>query len=357
MKKEKLYRMPYHGFFLAYIFILIFVSFRVYMAMDIFSAAEFLFKSLYIPFCFYLCFVYFQETSDAKTLFLAFVVSVIFPLLFIYFQKMTGYTWRYHETRGLIRSQAVYHSVISPRIFIMQALIGIYLYWQYFVPKARFFLRGLLIFLSIACVVGLYFLYSKAIILTLIIWAVIFSFLGKKLYILPLAFIFFLITNSLLGNRVFEDMRTLFSKEIDYVAGSSSVSRDYLLSGRIRIWSEYAKEWKDLSLLEKLIGTGRSHSYFHDDFLRVLYSGGVLLLVLYGTMLIIFFTKALSLFQRTGEIVYFSVLLGLSYYLAETFGQTPGFYPIIQPMTWGLIGLSLNKSLTRPETENILKQS
>ena len=343
IKKEKLYEIPYQKFFLIFIFILVFVSIHIYMSRGILTAVEFFTKSLYIPFCFYLCSVHFSKGKDAKALIISFILAVIFPLIFIFIQKVTGYTWRYHETRGLIRSQGVYHDVATARTFIIQALLGTYLYWRYFLDKARYLIKNFLILLSILCIIGLYFLYSKTIVLTLILWILLFSFLRKRIYALPLALGFLLLINSILGNKLLYDMKTLFSKEIEYVAGD--ISSDYVLAGRGGIWKMYSKEWKDLPVLEKIIGTGRSHGYFHNDFLRVLYSGGIILLISYSALIVFFAIKIFSAFIKEGKIIHFATLLAIAYYLAESVGQLPGFYPIIQPVTWGLVGLSLNRDL------------
>jgi len=342
IKKECLYVVPYQKLFLIYVFVLIFVSLNIYARGGILTAVEFLSKSLYLPLCFYWSSIYFSKRKDAKTLIISFILAVIFPLLFIFIQKATGYTWRYHETRGLVRSQGVYHDVVSARIFIIQALLGSYLYWHYFLNAVRsLIIKYLLVFLSSLCVIGLYFLYSKAIVVTLILWILLFAFLKKRIYILPLALGLFFLINSILGNRLLSDMRILFSKEIEYAAGN--ISSDYVLAGRGGIWKMYSKEWKDLPILEKMIGTGRSHGFFHNDFLRVLFSGGLLLLILYGGLIIFFSVKLFKSFKSEGKIIHFAALLGISYYLAESLGQLPGFYPIIQPVTWGLVGLSLNQ--------------
>jgi O-antigen ligase len=343
IRKEKIYEIPYQSFFLIYVFILVFVSIHIYLIQDIQTAVDFFAKSLYIPLCFYLCFVHFSKREDGKALIISFILAVIFPLLFIFIQKATGYTWRYHTTRGLLRSQGVYHDVTTARIFIIQALIGIYLYWHYFLDKTRYLAKNFLIVVSILCIIGLYFLYSKAIVLTLILWLLLFSFLRKRIYALPLAFGLLILINSILGNRLFYDMKALFSREIEYAAGD--ISSDYVLAGRGGLWKMYLKGWKDLPVLEKIIGTGISHGGFHNDFLRVLYSGGILLLVLYSILIIFFSIKIFNYFIKEGKIIHFAALLAIAYYLAESLGQLPGFYPIIQPFTWGLVGLSLNRDL------------
>jgi O-antigen ligase len=107
----------------------------------------------------------------------------------------------------------------------------------------------------------------------------------------------------------------------------------------------YARQWHGYPLIDKIIGAGRSSTYYHNDFLRVLYSGGILLLIFYGAFILFFAIKVFYAFTREGKIIHFVSLLGIAYYLAESLGQVPGFYPIIQPVTWGLIGLSLNQSL------------
>ncbi|WP_445872049.1 hypothetical protein [Candidatus Jordarchaeum sp.] len=336
-----MYEAPFAQFFLIYIFILFLVSVRIYMNGATLTAVEFFSKSLFLPLCFYLCSVYFSKESDEKALIVSFVLAVIFPLIFIMFQKITGYTLRYHATRGLIRSQGIYHDAVTARIFIVQALIGIYIYWNYFLNRSRYLMKIALLFLSSLCLVGLYFLYSKAVVLTLVLWIILFAFFRKRMYVLPMAISLLILINSLIGNKLLSDMKTLFSKEIEYAAGN--ISSDYVLAGRGGIWKSYLIEWKGLPILEKIIGTGRSHGYFHNDFLRILFAGGISYLLLYLGLLFSLSIKMIQKFMRDNKALYFAGLLGITYYFCESLGQLAGFYPILQPATWGLVGLCLNK--------------
>lgn len=347
LKKEKLYKFQYQNFFFIYIFIMIFISFQVYFNSGLFPAIEFFVKSIFLPICFYLCFVYIANIKDAKALVMSFIIAIFFPLIFIFIQKITGHTWRYHATRGLIRSQGVYHDVVTARIFIMQALIGIYIYWNYFMNRSRYLMKSALLFLSSLCLVGLYFLYSKTIVLTLVLWIILFAFFRKRMYVLPMAIFLLILINSLIGNMLLSDMKTLFSKEIEYAGGN--ITSDYVLAGRGKIWKSYSIEWKDLPILEKIIGTGRSHGYFHNDFLRILYSGGVIFFLLYGALLIKLSWNIFRLYLKEKRAIYFAALLAITYYFSESFGQVAGFYPIINPATWGLAGLCLNRSLAWPK--------
>ncbi|MGQ9722105.1 MAG: hypothetical protein ACUVXA_12370 [Candidatus Jordarchaeum sp.] len=346
IRKERLYEFPYKNIFFVYMLALIFVTIQIFIVSGTYASVEFLAKSLFFPVCFYLCFIYFADRKDFKNLLIVFISAAIVPLVFIFFQKITGYTWRYHETRGILRSQGAFHSIITPRIIIMQALIGIFLYWHYFLEKGRrsHFTKTLLLFLSSLCLLGLYFLYSKTIVVTLIIWILLISFFKRKIILLPLAIFLIIFVNAIFENKIVNDLGTIFSKEIDYSRGK--IESDYILAGRGKIWRNYIEEFKSLPILKKILGTGRSHGYFHNDLLRIIFTGGILTLFLYATLIFILTSQIIRMAINEKKTFFFAIVMAICYYFIESMGQVVGLYPIVYPFTWGLVGLSMNKRLS-----------
>jgi O-antigen ligase len=344
LKKEKLYEFPYFKFFIIYLNIITFVSLHIYIKSGLIIALEFFNKSLFLPLCYYLGNKLFEDYESAKKLITIFVIAGIFPLFFIFFQKITGHIWFLRVTKGLIRSVGLYHDITSPRMFLIQMLIGVFIYWHYFLKKEDYSVKIVIFLLSIGSIVGLYFLYSKAITIVLLIWILMFSFIRGKIYVLPFAIVLILIINTLANNKIYDEIGMLFSKEFDYVRGES-VQIDSLLAGRGGTWRTYLSLWAHLPFIQKAIGVGISHGGFHNDYLRLLFSGGILLLSTFIILIFMLSRKILSEFIRKRRFIHFVALLSIAYFFVESLGQLPGFYPHIHSVTWGIVGLSLNKNL------------
>ncbi len=351
IKQEQLYEFPYLKLFLFYFFLNLVVAIHIYFNSNWFSALDFFIKSVFMPLALYLFYKYFGNHSDGRRLITVLIAAGIFPLVFILIQKVSGHVWFYRQTRGIVRNIGLYHDAVTPRIFLMQILIGIFIYWHYFLKnKKNMSVKLILISLFLLTGLGLYYLYSKAIFLTLLVWIIMFVLLRRKLVVTSAVAIFALLFVILLsGGRVESEINQVFSKEVDYVSGN--LSSDYIFSGRGGIWKMYITRWKNLSVIDKFLGAGVSHGYFHNDFLRILFSGGFLLLGTYVFVLVLLSAKVVKDFVFQNQFISFVALLSISYLLIESMGQLSNLYPHLQIFVWGLIGLSINRNL-RWENEN-----
>jgi len=342
LKKDRIYEFPYYRFFLIYLHILIIASINILVNSGIIIALEFFSKSLFIPLAVYLFYTYFIGKKDVKLLISVIILSAMFPLFFTLIQKITGHVWVERQTRGLVRNVGLYHDIVTPRIIIICMLIGLFIYWQYFLNKDDRLKRLVIIFVGCISLYGLFIMYSKAIILTLILWVLMYALLRKKIYILPAAFILILSVNYFTHNRIYNDVYQLFSKEVNFARGE--IEGDRVLAGRGMLWRLYFDDWKELPITQKLIGNGVSHTGFHNDFLRILFSGGILLLTVYILLLATIFLHVFFNYFQNYEFIHFAVMLGIVYYMIESLGQLPGMYPDIQTYVWGMAGISLNQN-------------
>jgi hypothetical protein len=222
----------------------------------------------------------------------------------------------------------------------MVMLLGIFLYWHYFLKKKDKRKKIALIILSFFALYGLFILHSKAITITIILWIIMFSIFKKKTYILPAALLFLFSLNIITNNRIINDTNTLFSKESAYLRGE--VERDRVLAGRGMIWRMYFTKWPGLPPIQKFIGNGSFHGYYHNDFIRILYTGGILLLGIYILLIITLSQRTINNFFKKKEFIHFVALLGIVYYFMESIGQLAGVYPYIMMVVFGIVGLSLN---------------
>jgi hypothetical protein len=343
IKREKIYRFPFFNLFLAYFIILMLASVHIVMNSNILTALDFFTKSLYMPLAFYCLSTYFNDQKDMKYLVTVFILSGLFPVIFTMLQKITGHVWVYHVSRGLVRNVGLYHDIVTARMFLIQAVLGIALYWHYFLKKNETIKKLTLAFLFSLSIFGLYFLYSKAITAVLVLWTLIYALLRRKIYILPLALAIVFLANAATDNRVFIEVNQVFSRETEYMRGE--LETQYVLSGRGGIWEMYLQRWSELPLIRKFIGDGVSHGFFHNDFLRILFSGGILLVIGYYAIAIGLVSRLIREYRGKKGFIQFAAILAVVYFFVESIGQLPGFYPDIQPITWGLVALAISPNL------------
>jgi hypothetical protein len=343
IKKDKIYRFPFLNLFLAYFLILVFASIQIAMNSGIVTALDFFAKSLFMPLAFYWFSTYFNDQKDLKMVITVFILSGLFPVFFTLLQKITGHVWVYQGSRGLVRNVGLYHDIVTARIFLIQSVLGIAIYWHNFLRKGEAIKRLALALFFCGSILGLYFLYSKAITVVLVLWILVYVFLRRKIIVLPLALALLLLVNAVTGNRVYTEVNQLFSRETEYARGE--VETKYVLSGRGGVWQMYIERWPDLPLIRKFIGDGVSHGYFHNDFLRVLFSGGILLVVGNFALFFCLILRLIREYRRKREFIQFAAILAVIYYFVEAIGQLPGFYPDVQPITWGLVALAINPNL------------
>jgi len=349
LKKDKLYEFPYFKLIIFYTCLLIFAAFHISINSGIVTALDFFFKSLFMPAVLYLFFVYFDSHKDGKLLTTVLIISGLFPISFIFLQIFTGHIWVFRESRGLTRVVGLYHDSVSTRIFLIQILIGIFIYWHYFLKKEDKIKKLVLSSLFFLVIFGLYHTYSKAIIVTLILWLLMIMFLRRKVYILPVALIFVLLVNTFSNRQFYSDIDSVFSSEIDYVSGE--LATDRVLSGRGMLWRIYFSDWEELPVIRKVIGDGVSHAGFHNEYLRILFSGGILLMSFFIVMVSILSINVIYNYQKSREFIHFAALLCIVYFFVESLGTVPGLYPNIQTFVWGIVGLSLSQKLQWNEND------
>jgi len=264
----------------------------------------------------------------------------LFPLSIVLVQIATGSIGRFGVSRGLTRVSGLYHDIVSTRSYFVLTFIGILLYWRYFLKKTDKMRKIGLIILFSLLIIALFHQYSKTIIATGVIWAILFLFYERRVHIVALFLGGFLILNAFSNNKISSDIQQVFSKEVELVAGRSENTN--VLAGRIMMWGSYMRYWHGLSIIEKLIGPGIAERPFHNDYIRILFNGGVIFLAVSVLIMFVFLVKINKNYARSGKFIHFIALISLAYFFVESVGATPGMYLNIQAIVWGLVGLSMN---------------
>ena len=340
LKKEDISDFPYIKLFKIYFVIILFVSTYIGMNSGIVNSLDFFIKSLFMPIAFYLFSKYFTEFKSGKLLITGLILSGMFPLFFILSQKFIGNVGIFRQTRGLTRYVGLYHDAAVLDIFLIQALIGVMLFWHYFLKKKEKFLRTTLVVLFCLLLIGSYFLYTKTIFLTFALWLLAYLFMRRKIHVFVSVLVLIFFVNSISGQKIFSEINQVFSKEVEYVSGN--LRPEAALSGRGGIWKKSLDIWQDLPFMEKVLGAGSMYSYVHNDFLRMLLSGGILLLVFSVFLFAILVSAVFRDFRKKKYFLHLATVLCILFYFIVSMGRVPGLYPNLQILTWGFIGLSLN---------------
>ncbi len=289
---------------------------------------------------FYMFQTYCAERERFRKLLIAFLLAGIFPMLMGLYQAATGEIWHMRTgTLGVVRNVGLYHNATSFRYFSYMTLTALILYWSYFSKKTMF---QAILFLAYGAICGvvIFKIYSKAALLTLVLWLVIWSVANKKYSLLVYFFLAVMGLNVVTGNLIFEQIGNVFFKETAVFDGQ--MHSDRLLSGRIISWKTYLDKFFGASLFNQLFGMGASWGGGHNDYLRALISSGIIglmayLLLLGSTGLMV----TLKMLQNRSPltIVAFMIYTG---YVIDTIGLAPGLYTGYQWYAWGFMGLAIH---------------
>jgi O-antigen ligase len=290
--------------------------------------------------------MYFSEREAFKKLLQILIVAGLFPVLVGVYQIATGAVWYPDETVGLARYSGLYHDVQTPRQYMFQTLTAIILYWCYFLNKGRnIATRLVLITLFCLCLVILFRTYSKAAVVILASWTVIWSIGRRQFLLLAVMLVALVSVNVIFQDKIWRETAQLFSREISAVESnkgemSAEEMRKATFAGRWYAWDEYINQYLNRSLFGMVFGSGNPGAA-HNDFLAILLSSGVLGLIIYITLLLAIGIRVFQNYLRSRSPLNVMALMLFSMWIVDAMGLVPSLYPSYQWYVWGFIGLSL----------------
>jgi hypothetical protein len=300
---------------------------------------------------FYMLQAFFTERSHFRHLTIALVLSGVFPVLVVLYQILTdsgtlrglssGGDLRLDQAFGLVRYSGFYHDIVSVRGYVFQCLAGIVLYWAYFVrPNRDMVVKALLLGLMLASVFVLYKMYSKAVILTLLLWFGIWFFANGKLG-LALVLGFLLIgVNALQSDLIFSEAETLFQVELNQATTEGEVDSARLLHGRVGAWQYALQGFFKEGFMEQMFGAWTAFGA-HNDFLQKLFYGGFLGLTIYIMLLYKIGMTVLRMNLQSRSPINLMAAMVFCGWMVDTIGVVPSLYPGYQWYAWGVIGLAI----------------
>lgn len=297
---------------------------------------------------------YFRETERLRQLLLVLLLASLFPMFMGVYQAATGVVWQERSTVGLTRNVGLYHDAFTFRGYAFQTLTAIVLYWAYFVRKTQVIRQLLLVGLSLMALLVLYKVYSKAGVLILLMWIVIWT-AGRRSFMPAMMVVFaLLVANAVTSELLFSEVQQLYTKEV-IASGDYATTRDEqrTLGGRWFIWSYYLDEYWRSSLIEQMFGSGRLVPA-HNDFLVKLISSGVLGMTLYALLLWAVGVRLVRNYFKERSPLNVMGLMVFAMWMVDTVGLSPSIYTSYQWYVWGIIGLAI-RGIEQPETTQVQK--
>ncbi|TKB76747.1 MAG: O-antigen ligase family protein [Nitrospira sp.] len=284
---------------------------------------------------------YFTEKRQLRSLFLALIIAGLFPIGVGIYQTVTGVVWRVEESNGVVRSIGLWHDGVNLREYVLQAVLGLLLYFEVFARQSAA-LRATLLAYGVLAVIVLVRGYSKAGFLTMGAWVLCWTLLQRKTaalvaLILPVTAGALWYSPQLAGN-----IARIFYKEAGALTGT--VDSKMTFAGRWFGWKEMLDQWMGFPLLGKVFGSGHPALGAHNDFLQMLFHGGLVGLGIYVALLTVMGYRLIVNLRRQIDPLRVGALMAYLMWMIDTIGLVPSAYSAYQWFVWGLIGLSLRSA-------------
>lgn len=352
-EEERLARMPLKGLWTLYGIEIGFFSLFISYNQGLVVGANVLFRHINGFIGFYMLQAFFrrEEKQSLKLLLCAMIVAGLFPMGIGIYQLVTGKVWIAAQAEGIARWVGLYHDAFTVRAYAFQTLLALLLYAALYAGR-NVFLKGAALIYGAVSVVVMFRAYSKAGTLSLGLWTVAWTGLQRKVGTLLVMGVGGLLIGGYYASKIVEQVVQLFHKELGALDGKVQVARTF--AGRWYGWHEMMSRWEGFSWIQKMFGTGEMALGAHNDYLQILFHGGVLGLLIYFFLLTMIGIKIMSnLWDRVDPLGVAALMLFVMW-LVDTIGLVPSTYPGYQWFVWGMIGLSLR--FRQDEKNTMIKQ-
>ena len=171
------------------------------------------------------------------------------------------------------------------------------------------------------------------------LWSLIWTY-GKRSWLLPtIALLAAILIVPIYFAEINETIYNVFHKEVGAIRGDVAVERTF--AGRWILWEQMIGDWQQYDLSRQLFGTGEITLYSHNDYLQMLFHGGIVGLILYVSFLVVVGWRLSTYFFKTKSTISILALMAYSMWIIDTIGLVPSVYTGYQWFVWGVIGLCL----------------
>jgi hypothetical protein len=289
---------------------------------------------------FYMLQAYCRNERDFHRFAWALAVAGVFPIATGVFEGVTGAHWRITAGEGgVTRNIGLYHDAITIRYYALQTILGLLLIGATGEKKSTP-INILCLAYGAAAVFVIKGAYSKSGLLTLASWLFLWPLLRNNVKAIFGVVALVSITALYYSKEIMDSVGFVFVKEIAAVQGQVGVERTF--AGRWYIWIDMMQDWRSLGAFSQLFGAGHVASGAHNDYLQILFHGGIVGLAIYSLLLIAAaWLIARALVVRRRDVFSVAALLVFIMWIIDTIGLVPSAYSGYQWFVWGIIGFGL----------------
>lgn len=336
---KSLARMPLKGMWVTYSVYIVMFSMLIAYTDEPKSGASIFFRYINGIVGFYFLQAFFRQGDRFKWFLWALILGGLFPMGLGVYQAATGMQWREAQVEGMVRTIGIWHDGVNMRTYAEQTILGLILYSALYIKAGHIPLKAMtMTYMALATVVMMR-VYSKAAMLTFALWVLCWTILRRQFVVLAaLGFVAFLGVTYFTGDFM-DQIGTLFHKELGFFSGK--VDGKMTFQGRWFGWMEMMDKWERLPSMNQWFGSGEIAIGAHNDFLQMLFHGGIIGLAMYISLLIVIGVRiAKNLLIRADEMA-IAALMAYLMWIIDAIGLVPSAYPSEQWLLWGLIGLSI----------------
>ncbi len=336
---KSLMRMPLKGIWIAYSIYIVFFSMIIAYSDEPKTGANIFLRYINGIIGFYFLQAFFRQGHRFKWFLWALILGGLLPMSLGLYQALTGFQWREAQAEGLVRNIGIWHDGVNMRTYALQTIFGLLLYSALYVKTRNIPLKVMTMgYLAISTVVMVR-VYSKAALLTFALWVLCWTILRRQFAVLALLGIAGLLITTYYAGDLMDQIGTLFNKELGFVSGK--VEGKMTFQGRWFGWMEMMAEWERLPPMSQLFSSGKLAIGAHNDFLQMLFHGGIVGLAMYLSLLIVIGVRIVrNLLAKADEMAVAALMMFLMW-LIDAIGLVPSAYPAEQWLIWGVIGMSL----------------
>ena len=336
--EQTLARMPCKVIWTIYAADVLLFSLLIGYHQDLKSGANVFFRSINGFIGFYMLQAFFHDDRRLKILLGALIFAGVFPMGIGVYQLVTGTVWVQAQAEGLTRYVGLYHDAFTVRAYAFQTILAVLLYCALYARTNPLLKAGAFAFGALSAVVMLK-AYSKAGILSFAIWSACWTVLRRNYVAALVLAAGGALVAGYYASEIAANIARLFHKEIGFLAGTVESSRTF--AGRWYGWQDMMSEWAGFHWLDKVFGSGIVATGAHNDYLQMLFHGGLVGLGIYVSLLAAVGGRILANLRRRRDPMTVAALMLFLMWLVDTIGLVPSAYPGYQWFVWGMIGLSL----------------
>jgi O-antigen ligase len=289
---------------------------------------------------FYMVQAYYGKRDGAKRFLLAVIIAGIFPISMGLYQIYSGVQWRETYSEGIERNIGLYHDAITIRVYAMQTMLATLLYSELYLKGVA--LKSLALAYGSNALLVMYKAYSKSGMFAFALWFLVWNIFRKKLVTLFVSASVAFVVVAYYNHEIAGEVYRVFHKEIAAIQGGGDLERTF--TGRWYIWQEMMSKWNEHGLLGKVFGTGEMALNAHNDYLQMLFHGGMFGLAIYLYLLASITLHLFKEARKDSNPLAIGAVMALIMWLVDSIGLVPSAYPGYQWFFMGLIGLSLKQS-------------